>query len=202
MTGRRQMALAIVGCALGAGLVLLAASRTWQVLLTDRPAPLGPVRQPRTGASLVPWLPALGLAALAGAVALPATRGPGRLVVAAALALCGTGLVAGAVAGIAKGGPAGWPLLCGLGGLAVVAAGATAAVRGSTWPSMGARYERAPRGPVRASAPPAPGPVPPTPAPAPPAPGPVPPAPGPVPPAPRTDAQVWDAIDRGEDPTT
>src|SRR5262249_14949920 len=66
MTQRRQFALAVAACVIGAALVLLATSRTWTVVVTERPAPLGPVRQARSGAALYPWLPALGLAALAG----------------------------------------------------------------------------------------------------------------------------------------
>jgi hypothetical protein len=186
MTRRRQLTLAIVACVVAAALVLLATSRTWTVVVTERPAPLGPVRQARSGAALYPWLPALGLAALAGAVAVPATRGWGRVAVGAVLALCGLGVVAGAVTGIARGVPVGWPLLCGLGGFAVAGAGAVTVARGRTWPAMGSRYERASSRPAPRAAE---------------TDGRAAETDGPAPPAGLTDAQVWDAIDRGEDPT-
>jgi hypothetical protein len=170
MNPRRQLVLAVAGCVVGAGLALFAASRTWAVLVTERPPPLGPVRQPRAGASLYGWLPALGLVALAGAAALPATRRAGRRTVAAVLMLCGAGISAGAAVAIAGGASAGWPVLCALGGLVVTGTGGFTAVRGRTWPSMGSRYERRRTGePVRQDA--------------------------------RNDASLWDAIDRGEDPT-
>ncbi len=171
MTGRRQLVVAMAGCVVGAGLALFAASRTWSVLLVERPAPLGPVRQPRSGAALFGWLPALGFVALAGAAALPATRRAGRLVVAAVLVLCGAGIFAGASYAIIDGTPAGWPLVCALGGLAVAGAGVFTAVRGRAWPGMGSRYDRKP------------------------------PPPPPGRQGNRSGRQFWDAIDRGEDPT-
>jgi Tryptophan-associated transmembrane protein (Trp_oprn_chp) len=167
MNPRRQLVLAIAGCVIGAGLALFAVSRTWAVLVTERPPPLGPVRQPRSGASLAGWLPALGLVALAGAVALPAIRRTGRLAVAVVLIVSGLGIGAGAVRAIIEGAAAGWPVLCALGGLAVAGAGGFAAARGRTWPAMGSRYERT----------------------------------APIPQDARNDASLWDAIDRGEDPT-
>ncbi len=171
VTGRRQLTIAIAGCTAGAGLVLFAASRTWAVLTTDRPAPLGPVEQPRTGASLFGWLPALALVALAGAAALPATRRGGRLVIAAVLAAAGAGIAATGVyavtqGAVTQGAAAGWPMSCVLGGLVVAAIGGFTAVRGHGWPAMGSRYDRAQARPHVGS-----------------------------------DVQAWDAIDRGEDPT-
>ena len=141
------MTYAVLLCLAGAGLALFAATRTWSVEITTRPAPLSPLRDVRTGGGLLPWLPALALVGLAAAGALLATRGVGRRLVGGLLALVGLGVVAGG--GVRPGwSPAGatrvWsrPLLCVLGGLLVAAAGAITAARGHTWPAMGARYER------------------------------------------------------------
>jgi len=157
MTPRRELASAVLVDLAGAGLALFAATRTWAVEVTARPAPLPPVRTAETGGAV---LSALGVVALAGAGALLATRGRGRTVVGVLLAGIGLGIVAGAVPGL----PAGWPALCAAGGLAVAAAGAFAVARGHGWPHMGTRYERA---------------------------------------ASRTDPDrdLWEALDRGEDPT-
>ncbi|AVT32655.1 Trp biosynthesis protein [Plantactinospora sp. BC1] len=181
--GRRELAYAVLLCLLGAGLAVFAATRTWSVELTARPAPLPPGRVTRTGGDLLPWLPALALVGLAAAGAVLGTRGIGRRLVGAVLALLGVGVAVGAgYAGFGTGGEVsvGWPLLCVLGGLLAGAAGGFTAVRGAGWPVMGARYERArPAGAGRESAVAAPD--------------------GRVD-ARRTTA-AWDALDRGEDPT-
>lgn len=186
--GRRQLTYAVLLCLVGAGLALFAATRTWSVEITIRPAPLSPLRDARTGGGLLPWLPALGLVGLAAAGALLATRGVGRRLVGGLLLVVGLGVAAGGGYGLLglNGGntnPA-WPVLCGLGGLVAAAAGVVTAGRGDTWPAMGARYERVRAG-ARGTAPggsagagPAGGRV----------------------EAGRTVA-AWDALDRGEDPT-
>jgi uncharacterized membrane protein (TIGR02234 family) len=66
---------------------------------------------------------------------------------------------------------AGWPLATVLGGLLVAAAGGLTLARGRDWPGMGARYDR-PSGSAR---------------------------PGSA--RPETEAALWDALDRGDDPT-
>ncbi|MGI5215156.1 Trp biosynthesis-associated membrane protein [Plantactinospora sp. CA-290183] len=180
--GRRALTYAVLLCLAGAGLAVFAATRTWAVDLAARPAPLPPTRTVRTGADLLPWLPALALVGLAGAGAVLGTRGLGRRLVGGLLLLVGTGVAAGGAYGAfgadLAGAHRGWPLLCLLGGLLAGAAGLLTAVRGAAWPAMGARYERAPRG----AAPPAP------------------PADGGRVEGTRTRA-AWDALDRGEDPT-
>ena len=158
MTPRRELVLAVVACAAGAGLALFGATRTWVVETIARPAPLPPARIAHTGGDLLPWLPALAVVGLAGSGALVATRGAGRRAVAVLLLLVGLGLVAGGGYGISR---SPWALLCLGGGLAVAAAGVLA-WRGRNWPVMGARYERS-RHP--------------------------------------SGGDMWDAIDRGEDPT-
>ncbi|GAB3984469.1 hypothetical protein GCM10027615_72100 [Plantactinospora veratri] len=133
VAGRRELAYAVLFCLVGAGLAVFAATRTWSVELTARPAPLPPGRVTRTGGDLLPWLPALALVGLAAAGAVLGTRGIGRRLVGGVLALLGIGVAAGAgYAGFGAGGElsAGWPLLCALGGLLAGAAGGLTAVRG------------------------------------------------------------------------
>ncbi|MEV0625712.1 Trp biosynthesis-associated membrane protein [Nonomuraea wenchangensis] len=78
------LAVTVLGCLL----VLLAAGRTWvSVTQTGADAP--------TGGDLSPVLTPLALAGLAGVVAVLATKGVGRRVVGGLLALCGAGAGAG-----------------------------------------------------------------------------------------------------------
>jgi hypothetical protein len=184
-TGRRSLTYAVLLCLVGAGLALATATRTWTVEVTVRPAPLPEVRVNSTGATLLPWLPALALVGLAGAGALLATRGLPRRLLGVLLALVGLAVATGAgygLVGLDRGGASAlWPVGCAAGGLLLAAGGAVTAVRGRDWPTMGARYQRAgaptpPRGPSvdltegrRLDG--------------------------------RRTAEAWDALDRGEDPT-
>jgi len=132
-------------------------------------------------------LQALGLVGLAGVPALAATRRAGRIVVGILLALTGGLVVVRAVgvlldpagaADVASTDPAGleltaWPAVAVAGGLLLVAAGLLVAVRGRRWAALGRRYE----------APGAAGP-------------PEPETTGPV-----AERELWEALDRGEDPT-
>ncbi len=155
-----------MGTVLGAGLVLLGASRVWVTSTQAMPPPLRAEVMAHTGASLAPALPALGLVALAGAGGLLATRGGARRFVGALLLAAGAAIVA-VVAGELGGGVAvGWPVACLAGALVVGAAGVLALRDGARWPVMGARYSR-PSATDR----------------------------------PASQVDVWDAIDRGEDPT-
>jgi len=131
---RRLFAAAVLLCVAGAGLALLAVTRPWGAA-AHQSVPVG--------ADRYPWLEPLALAALAGAGALVALGGVGRVLVGALLSGCGLGVVVGAVAGMADGLPVGWPLAALLGGLAIAAAGVLAAARGRGWPRLGARYARA-----------------------------------------------------------
>jgi LPXTG-motif cell wall-anchored protein len=152
----RDRTVAVAACVVGAGLALTE-------VMSARPAPLPPVHELKTGSALAPWLPALGLVALAGAGALLATRGLVRAAVGVLLLFCGFGLIAGAAGHL----PGGWPVATALGGLLVAGAGGLTLVRGRRWPALGTRYER-PAGAAR---------------------------------SPQTDAELWDALDRGDDPT-
>ncbi|MFC6020329.1 Trp biosynthesis-associated membrane protein [Plantactinospora solaniradicis] len=182
-TGRRALAYTVLFCLFGAGLAVFAATRTWAVEVTARPAPLPATRTVHSGADLLPWLPALALVGLAGAGAVLGTRGLGRRLVGGLLVAVGVGVAIGGVYGgfgIHRGDiRLTWPLLCVLGGLLTMVAGGITTARGATWPVMGARYERAPR---RGE-----------------------PEPSPATDGGRLDGRrtrtAWDALDRGEDPT-
>lgn len=176
--GRRGLTYAVLLCLAGAGLVLFAASRTWTVEVTVRPAPLPSIEQTRTGGDVLSWLPPLALVGMAGAGAVLATRGGLRRLLGGLLTAVGVALMVAGGYGLA--GPAGqvsrqWPLLCLLGGVLVCAGGIWTALAGHLWPAMGVRYERQvaknsslrPTQSVAGS---------------------------------RT-TDVWDALDRGEDPT-
>ncbi|HKA69690.1 MAG TPA: Trp biosynthesis-associated membrane protein [Actinomycetes bacterium] len=160
--GRRVLATAVLACAAGAGLVLLAAGQPWASAVTSGVA--GPVAVTATGAEIVPLVPGLAVLALAGSVALLATRRTGRRLVGAILAVAGAGIVAATIAGFAAPDPAlreaagvatgrigaavsdvagtGWPWLALAGGLVVLAVGLAAAVAGPRWSVMSSRYER------------------------------------------------------------
>jgi LPXTG-motif cell wall-anchored protein len=176
---RRALTRAVLGCAVGAALALLAASRTWTVEITRRSAPAAVLRTPRTGSSLEPWLTALALVALAGAGALLATRGRSRSLVGVLLLLAGLGVLAGGGYGLATVAHVTvvWPVLTMVSAVLIGYGGFEAALRSRSWPAMGGRYERpqAPRTPAEDQ----------------------PQHTGPS----RSDVAMWDALDRGEDPT-
>jgi len=104
---RRPLAYAVLLCLAGAVLAVFAASRVWAVELTVRPEPLAALRTPRTGGDQLPWVPALALVGLAGAGAVFATRGVPRRVIGALLAGLGVGIAAGGVTSIGSAGGAG-----------------------------------------------------------------------------------------------
>jgi hypothetical protein len=170
---RRELAVTLVECALGALLTLLATSRTWRVVAAG-----GPVPQPShhvSGGSVLPWAPALALVGLAGAGALLAVRGRVRSALGALLVVAGLPLAIGGsfIAAADRGSPV-WALLCALGGLMIGHAGVRTLVRGAAWPALGSRYERPAAEPVEYVE-----------------------RGGPS----RSDVAMWDALDRGEDPT-
>jgi hypothetical protein len=172
------LVLAVLVCVAGAGLALLAARASWAVEVTVRPAPLPDLRTEHTGGDVRPWLPAVAWVALAGAGALLATRTVVRQVVGGLLVLAGAGIALGAGT---SGAPGGWPVLAAAGGLAVVGAGGLTVARSRAWPAMGTRYERG----TPTSGAPTPG-------------TPTKPAKAQAEAAPE---EIWNALDRGEDPT-
>lgn len=169
--------------------MLLAAGRPWARAVLRQP-PLPPVEVIATGRSLAPLVSALGLVALAGVVAVLATRGAGRLAIGVLLLLAGAGVIVASVqvrldladavrptverttgvpgATAQRVRATWWPALAVAGGGLVSAAGVLTAVRGRQWPALSARYD---------------------------APGSGPPA------APAGPDAIWEALDRGEDPT-
>jgi uncharacterized membrane protein (TIGR02234 family) len=192
MGARRELAVAVSLCLLGAVLVLLAAGRPWARVLVEPGPPLPPETAPVPGRTLTAVPGSLGLLGLAAVAALLATRRNGRVAVGVLLAVAGiavavvslrTGLDAGpsAVAALSRdvGSDAAvpdvdgtaWPYLSAVGGALLAAAGAMSALRGRSWAAMSGRYD----------------------------------APGTAsrdrPAAKDPDAAAWDALDRGEDPT-
>jgi uncharacterized membrane protein (TIGR02234 family) len=94
MSNRRELLVAIGLCLVGAALVLLAMSRPWLTYHLAAAAPLPSREVDIAGARLAPGARVLGLVGLAGVAALPASRRRGRTVVGLLLALAGAGLVA------------------------------------------------------------------------------------------------------------
>jgi uncharacterized membrane protein (TIGR02234 family) len=176
----RELVLALVLEIVGAAGALLVATRTWQTISTPRPAPLHDDVLTLSGRDVDTASTALALVALAGVVAVLATRGLARRLIGLVVLLAGAGLVwravtAGAAVSarrarvfVADRHPTvdtsavavrvdvhgGWVIL-GVGcGVLVVAAGALIAWRGHRWPTMSARYDRraaAPSAQARAS---------------------------------------------------
>jgi uncharacterized membrane protein (TIGR02234 family) len=188
---RRERLVALLLCAGGAALALLAATRTWVTVRTARPAPLPAATEELTGREIAPWVVALAFVALAGAGALLAVRRTGRVLVGLALAVFGALIVTGSLLVVLNADTEGvrseavravWPLGCAVGGLAVAAAGVLAVVRGPRWPGLGGRYERdtgSGTAPVTAAAE----------------------ADRPAEVHPDASAAAWDALDQGRDPT-
>lgn len=170
---RRGLVVAVLLCAAGAAAALLAARATWVVEVTPRPAPFPAERTELTGGERQPWLPALAWVVLAGVGALPATRTAARRAVGILLVLAGTGIaVAAGVIAAGSAGSVGWPVLAATGGLAAAGAGLLTVAHGHQWPAMGSRYQR--RGQSHVSAGGSPD---------------------------KRPDKLWDALDRGEDPT-
>ncbi|WP_406263938.1 TIGR02234 family membrane protein [Actinacidiphila glaucinigra] len=194
--GRGGLVLALASGVLGAAVVLLASSKTWQ----EGSAPFADGGMPvRVSGHQVTGVPgALALVGLAALVAVFAVRGAARLLVGGLLALCGAGALTAALlafgdtaaldaaAATASGlsrttvtgsSTSAWPVVSAAGGVLLLLAGTVALLRARTWPGMSNRYDRdTPR-----AAPPA-----------------------------RTAAgaggeerpeDLWKALDRGEDPT-
>ncbi|HEV7204447.1 MAG TPA: Trp biosynthesis-associated membrane protein [Jatrophihabitans sp.] len=196
---RREFVLALGLDLSGAAGALLIALRTWQVVTTPRPHPLRDDVLQLTGRTVDGAPTALALVALAGVVAVLATRGVPRRLLGAALVLAGIGIVwrslaaTGAVspgrarALVAEKHPtvtidagvvptvttnAAWAGLSVGCGLLVLVAGLLVVSRGHRWQAMAARYERAPSRDADPEADRA-----------------------------KAAASLWTALDRGEDPT-
>ncbi|HEY3087795.1 MAG TPA: Trp biosynthesis-associated membrane protein [Jatrophihabitantaceae bacterium] len=191
MSARARLAGALGLVLLGGAGALLVSGRAWQTVTVSRARPFTDEVVDVSGRTLEPAVAALGVVALAGVVAVLATRGVARRLVGVALAGAGLAMAWPAVAGLrtvsaqrarslvsdartAAGlDPAYppqvaahlvWPVLTLLCALAVLAGGIAVALWGDRWLVMSARYE----------------------------------APAPQ----RTHATLWSDLDRGHDPTS
>ncbi|MEO6712822.1 MAG: Trp biosynthesis-associated membrane protein [Mycobacteriales bacterium] len=148
MTPRREYGAALLLCAFGAALLLLAASRDWVRL---EPFGGGTMTADSVYGDVAR---ALGLAALAGVVGVAATVRRGRRAVGVVLVLVGIlaiivaadGVSNPAASGVSVGGApdntaTGWPWVAVVGGALVACSGFLVAVRGSRWAAMSSRYD-------------------------------------------------------------
>jgi uncharacterized membrane protein (TIGR02234 family) len=194
-SARRELAVALAALVAGGTMCLVFAGRAWGEAAVDDG--LTTTTEQATGRDLLPLAPAVGLLALAAVVAIPATRHVGRFVVGLVLVLAGLATAIGSVrlapdlpshviSWASQGGEAAESvhgvtahpaaaLLTGAGGLLVAGVGVAVLLRGPNWPAMGRRFDRAGRAAGE----------------------------------PKTDAtrsvssrDTWDALDRGDDPTS
>lgn len=191
MSGGARLGGALGLVLLGGAGALLASGRAWQTVTAPRPRPFTDEVVAVSGRTLEPAVAALGVVALAGVVAVLATRGVARRAVGVVLAAAAIAMAWPAIAGFrtvsaqrarslvsdahtAAGlDPAHppraavhlvWPALTLLCALAVLAGGIAVAMWGHRWLVMSARYE----------------------------------APAPQ----RANATLWSDLDRGHDPTS
>jgi uncharacterized membrane protein (TIGR02234 family) len=168
----RAKGLAALLAAAGSGVILLTIGRGWAH--GDVTSPIT-FRVTATGSQLTGVPYALGLAGLAGALALFAVRRIGRYLVGAVLALAGAGTVYAVADRLSRldealrtqAGTQGlgsdakiidvdntlWPYLTILGGVLLCLAGVYTLLRGRSWSGLGGRYE-APAEAAAATAPP------------------------------------------------
>jgi uncharacterized membrane protein (TIGR02234 family) len=196
VTDRARFGAALGLVVLGGAGALLASGRGWQTVRVPRPRPFADAVVDASGRTLEPAVAALGVVALAGVVAVLATRGIARRIVGGLLVAAAIGLAWAAVAGMqpvsahqarslaadahtAAGiDPARaphvavhavWPVLVLVCALAVLLGGAAVAAWGHRGIALSSRYE-APA--ARADAE-----------------------------AQRTSTALWNDLDRGNDPT-
>jgi uncharacterized membrane protein (TIGR02234 family) len=200
MRSRAEFAAALLIEIVGAAVVLLVGTREWQTITTSRARPFHADVLSVSGRTIDGAPTALALVALAGVVAVLATKGVARRAIGVLVAIAGAGIVwrsataMGAVSAsrardlvrdkhprVLNSATAaqqvathsGWAVLSIVGGVLVVAAGVLIAWRGGSWSAMSARYEA----PVRAK------------------------EPDPEQARAKADASLWAALERGEDPT-
>jgi uncharacterized membrane protein (TIGR02234 family) len=100
MRNGREYGLALLGGAVGGGIILLAVRRQWAQAVFTPPKPLSPQVIDVSGGDLVPLAGALGITALACLAAVIATRGVARRVAGALLAALGAGAGVAASMGV------------------------------------------------------------------------------------------------------
>jgi uncharacterized membrane protein (TIGR02234 family) len=201
MSTRVQFLLALALDVVGTATVLLVATRDWQTIDTPRYAAYLPDDTLQVTGRTVDAAPtAMALVALAGAIAVIATRGMARRIIGAVVAVAGLGIVWRGISAttalsvsrardlVRDQHPTaasttavphvsthnGWAVLTVAGAVLVVVAGVLVAMFGARWTSMSARYETpaAQEDPDARTAERA-----------------------------RADAAMWTALDRGDDPT-
>lgn len=199
MRERGPFAAALLLIVIGGSGALLISTRHWQSAVLPRQRPLADDVLDLTGRTVDAAATALALVALAGVVAVLATRGLSRRLVGAVLAVAGLVLVWRSLAGLRALGAARvraldgathsgvgvdpsvrpqvtvhplWPVLSGGCGLLVAIAGLLVAARGQAWAGLSARYESSSAESSAESSLPQPG-----------------------------DVALWNALDRGDDPT-
>ena len=97
MTPRRELQVAVSLCLLGAAFVLLGVSRTWVTIEDSGRLTVQELHRSVSGATLAPGLRALGWVAMAGVLALAATRRWGRVATGFVIFLVGAvGVIAAA----------------------------------------------------------------------------------------------------------
>ncbi len=168
MSARARFGAALGLAVLGGAGALLTSGRAWQTATAPRPRPLADAVVDVTGRTLEPAVAALGVVALAGVVAVLATRGIARRVVGGLLVCAALGLGWTAIAGLPAVSPsrarslisdvrtgagidatrsprvdvhAIWPLLALACAVAVLLAGAAIAAWGHRWVTLSGRYE-------------------------------------------------------------
>jgi uncharacterized membrane protein (TIGR02234 family) len=185
VTARREALAAFVGALFAALLLLLAVAQNWATGTARLQQGLIVVSEHVSGRTAAPLVAAAGIVALAGAAAIPATRGLGRRIAGVALVAGGIAAAVDALlrrntaqddvrgklpAGASVSG-SGWAYVAFAGGLLLLAVGVVLVARGHRWASLSARYEGAAARQDAAST------------------------------RLDTDVAAWDALDRGEDPT-
>jgi len=208
MRERAEYGLALLLDLIGAGAALLVSTRHWQSVLTPRPRPFRDDLLQVAGRTVDAAPTALALVALAGVIAILATKGVPRRIVGVVVALAGIGLAWQSLTGLQAIGVArartlvqdkhagiqlgsavpqvsvhsGWAVLSCVCGVLVLLAGVLVAWRGHRWGAMSAKYEPPAGGGTAAVAPPES-------------------AEDAERARLRADASMWSALDRGDDPT-
>ena len=197
-----EFGAALGGDLLGAAGALLAATQTWQVVRLHQPRPLPDEVLSVSGRTVDAAITALAVVALAGVVALLATRGLARRLVGVVVFVAGAAMVWRAVIAFGAvstqrahalvlahhpGAPLGtrapqvsasatWPVVTSACAVLILVAGALVAWRGARWASLSSRYDRQPSDDGADSDPAAL--------------------------SARAAATMWNALDRGHDPTS
>jgi uncharacterized membrane protein (TIGR02234 family) len=196
-TSRERLLVLALGV-LGAALALLAASRTWLTVTVNDPLAAGARLHP-SGHDAAALVPAAALVALAASIAAVTMRQVGRYVAGLLLVAAGAAIGAATVSVLthpvnaaadairratgrtgdlaATATAGGWPYVAVLAAVPIVLAGAVTIVRGRRWSGLSGRYDA-----------PVPGET----------------GGGEVPPgaASADSGDAWDAVTRGEDPTS